>query len=476
MWILFVLVVTAFAAKPTTIEEFLARPKTEPAQPLTGQALVDYVNEQQSFFQAEYNQQAEELAKFRLMEPEFLVKPKKEEVLSDVYGDEPPESLQLLKKILASGIHARLLRHAAPPALSYVLRHGSVDAQASTPATIGKIANRSALFVTSQLAVCQTKSTSSSKFMLGSFVSGSYVGSTVCAVERQDKVEGEDTLGMPPYQNRQRNSCLFGFNRIGSSEDQESIRQNTAAKCLISGLAKVLISDTDILSCCNTCGYGCRGGWMKRAYDWMESTGVVTGGHFRQRGVCRPYAFYPCGHHEDQKYYGPCPQGSWPTPRCRKTCQRGYNKSYADDKYFATKSYYLPKDEKKIRQEIYKNGPVVAGFDVYTDFLHYKKGIYVHTSGYKSGAHAVKVIGWGRENGTDYWLIANSWNSDWGDNGMYFSISSLYSNFKPPRVIAFRLLPHTSWKEPLWYRRIDGWRTHESIKCSITTYFIRARK
>ncbi|EYB96060.1 hypothetical protein Y032_0154g3018 [Ancylostoma ceylanicum] len=131
MWILFVLVVTAFAAKPTTIEEFLARPKTEPAQPLTGQALVDYVNEQQSFFQAEYNQQAEELAKFRLMEPEFLVKPKKEEVLSDVYGDEPPESLQLLKKILASGIHARLLRHAAPPALSYVLRHGSVDAQGS---------------------------------------------------------------------------------------------------------------------------------------------------------------------------------------------------------------------------------------------------------------------------------------------------------------------------------------------------------
>ncbi|EPB72624.1 papain family cysteine protease [Ancylostoma ceylanicum] len=98
-----------------------------------------------------------------------------------------------------------------------------------------------------------------------------------------------------------------------------------------------------------------------------------------------------------------------------------YARSYALSSQNTTKSYYLPKDEKKIRQEIYKNGPVVAGFDVYTDFLHYKKGIYVHTSGYKSGAHAVKVIGWGRENGTDYWLIANSWNSDWGDNG-YFRI------------------------------------------------------
>jgi cathepsin B len=30
-------------------------------------------------------------------------------------------------------------------------------------------------------------------------------------------------------------------------------------------------------------------------------------------------------------------------------------------------------------------------------------------------------LGWGVENGTPYWLVANSWNSDWGDNG-YFRI------------------------------------------------------
>jgi len=23
------------------------------------------------------------------------------------------------------------------------------------------------------------------------------------------------------------------------------------------------------------------------------------------------------------------------------------------------------------------------------------------------------------ENGTSYWLVANSWNTDWGDNGMH---------------------------------------------------------
>ena len=32
----------------------------------------------------------------------------------------------------------------------------------------------------------------------------------------------------------------------------------------------------------------------------------------------------------------------------------------------------------------------------------------------------LKIIsGWGEENGTPYWLVANSWNYDWGDNGTF---------------------------------------------------------
>lgn len=33
------------------------------------------------------------------------------------------------------------------------------------------------------------------------------------------------------------------------------------------------------------------------------------------------------------------------------------------------------------------------------------------------GGHAIKILGWGEENGTPYWLAANSWNTDWGDKG-----------------------------------------------------------
>ena len=44
-------------------------------------------------------------------------------------------------------------------------------------------------------------------------------------------------------------------------------------------------------------------------------------------------------------------------------------------------------------------------------------GVYKHETGEFLGGHAVKILGWGVEDGMDYWLVANSWNADWGDEG-----------------------------------------------------------
>lgn len=48
-------------------------------------------------------------------------------------------------------------------------------------------------------------------------------------------------------------------------------------------------------------------------------------------------------------------------------------------------------------------------------------GVYQYVTGDLAGGHAVRVLGWGVENNTDYWLIANSWSRAWGENG-YFKI------------------------------------------------------
>jgi len=45
-------------------------------------------------------------------------------------------------------------------------------------------------------------------------------------------------------------------------------------------------------------------------------------------------------------------------------------------------------------------------------------GVYQHVTGAMMRGHAVKIIGWGMEKDVPYWLITNSWNADWGDNGM----------------------------------------------------------
>ncbi|KAA3669771.1 cathepsin B, partial [Paragonimus westermani] len=70
-------------------------------------------------------------------------------------------------------------------------------------------------------------------------------------------------------------------------------------------------------------------------------------------------------------------------------------------------------------RELTRNGPMEATFDVYADFVNYDKGIYYHIAGEYMGGHAVKLLGWGVTNGTKYWLLANSWNEDWGEKGFF---------------------------------------------------------
>jgi len=62
---------------------------------------------------------------------------------------------------------------------------------------------------------------------------------------------------------------------------------------------------------------------------------------------------------------------------------------------------------------------VEVAFEVYEDFLTYGGGVYQHKAGKLGGGHAVKMIGWGVEDGTPFWIVANSWNTDWGEDGFF---------------------------------------------------------
>lgn len=65
------------------------------------------------------------------------------------------------------------------------------------------------------------------------------------------------------------------------------------------------------------------------------------------------------------------------------------------------------------------NGPIETGFMVYQDFMSYAGGIYTCNSNVFMGGHAVKILGWGEESGTKFWLVANSWGTSWGEKGYF---------------------------------------------------------
>jgi len=69
--------------------------------------------------------------------------------------------------------------------------------------------------------------------------------------------------------------------------------------------------------------------------------------------------------------------------------------------------------------EIYNKGSVEGAFDVYEDFMTYKSGVYKHVEGSYLGGHAIKIIGWGVEDNVKFWICVNSWNEDWGENGLF---------------------------------------------------------
>lgn len=80
---------------------------------------------------------------------------------------------------------------------------------------------------------------------------------------------------------------------------------------------------------------------------------------------------------------------------------------------------YFVVGESRMKKELVTNGPIEAVFDVFEDFLTYQSGVYSRTKGKHLGAHAIKILGYGVENGVKYWLCANSWNEEWGDKGFF---------------------------------------------------------
>lgn len=75
------------------------------------------------------------------------------------------------------------------------------------------------------------------------------------------------------------------------------------------------------------------------------------------------------------------------------------------------------KSESQLKAAIAKQ-PVSVTVDAGSyPFMHYIEGIITDATCGSSLDHAVTAVGYGSEDGQDYYLVKNSWGADWGESG-----------------------------------------------------------
>ena len=153
-------------------------------------------------------------------------------------------------------------------------------------------------------------------------------------------------------------------------------------------------SEQQLVSCDNfkntqNRGYdhGCSGGLMDNAFQWIEGNG----------GLCREADY-------------PYVSGEGVVDVCETKCTpvRGSKiVEFVDVK---------PSDDVAMMTAI-SNQPVSIAIEAdQREFQLYKSGVFTGTCGTKLD-HGVLVVGYGSENGNDYYLVKNSWAESWGDAG-----------------------------------------------------------
>jgi len=226
--------------------------------------------------------------------------------------------------------------------------------------------------------------------------------------------------------------CCWAFAGASAASDRLCISSE--------GKIAVPLSAQDICFCSNS--DGCQGGQISTPWDYIASTGAVTGGQqpfiagtagedpdpfaADKSKLCSAFSPPHCHHHG--------PQGKDPfpaegatgcknqeSPACPKKCDAGSSATFKTDAYTFSGSTQSASGEEGIQKAIMAGGPVETAFTVYTDFANYVSGIYHHVSGGVEGGHAVRIVGWGVDGGNKYWKVANSWNPYWGEKG-YFRI------------------------------------------------------
>lgn len=144
------------------------------------------------------------------------------------------------------------------------------------------------------------------------------------------------------------------------------------------------LSEQELVDCASA--HGCHGDTIPTGMEYIQDTGIVSEREYPYRAV-------------------------------EQSCRRHSGTRYTISDY----CLIYPASEDKIKQALASTNQavsVIIGIKDLDQFRHYSgETIIRKDNGYQENWHAVNIVGYGSTQGVDYWIVRNSWSTQWGDAG-----------------------------------------------------------
>ncbi|KAH0794660.1 Clan CA, family C1, cathepsin L-like cysteine peptidase [Histomonas meleagridis] len=147
------------------------------------------------------------------------------------------------------------------------------------------------------------------------------------------------------------------------------------------------LSEQNLVDCVTTC-YGCNGGLMTYAYDYVIK-------------------------YQDGKFML---EDDYPYKAVQGTCKFDASKAVGSISSYVEVAEY---DEEDLAAKVTNYGPTCIAIDAsHFSFQLYSSGIYDESRCSSTSLdHGVGCVGYGTEGTTNYWIVRNSWGKSWGEDG-----------------------------------------------------------
>jgi C1A family cysteine protease len=193
--------------------------------------------------------------------------------------------------------------------------------------------------------------------------------------EVPDSIDWVDQGAVSPVKNQGSCGSCWAFSTVGALEGRAQIAKGNLQQ----------FSEQQFVDCDTDFGdQGCNGGLMDNAFKYAEQADICTEDSYAYKGK----------------------GGSCAASGCTVGLKTGEVTGFMD----------VTVNDEQALMEAVAAGPVSVAVDAVTLFQLYFGGIMSGLCGAMLD-HGVLVVGYGTDNGKDYWKVKNSWGSSWGEKG-----------------------------------------------------------